>query len=330
MKILITADLHIKESYRGREVRLEDFDTLLQELGSICQNNSIERIIILGDFFHSLSPFIRKDTLQYGKTFVRNLLPISPVLILTGNHDLFRGRSYLDVLSEEGVDVISEPAIIEMDGCKMGFIPYGYEQLAKEISREVDVTLMHADIKDAVLSTGKVMEEGISSHELLSPFVFNGHIHKPQKVGNIICVGSPMQHDFSESGENKRIIVFDTSTKKIESIPILSCPNFEVIEIKKKSDLLRFLKREESDKNYYLLRIPVNMEIDYEELSKRKRVFIELTGNKREHVAHESKQEVEYLSPKDAVFQWIDSMNISEEDKSDLKKRAEMIWDSCI
>ena len=60
------------------------------------------------------------------------------------------------------------------------------------------------DIKDSILKKFK--------------WIFSGHIHKPQQVGNVVYVGSMFQTDFGEEGEQKRFIVLDTETNTFESI----------------------------------------------------------------------------------------------------------------
>ena len=75
---------------------------------------------------------------------------------------------------------------------------------------------------------GCMMNSGLSTHgvprDLLAPFKagFLGHVHKPQNVNKkIYYVGSPFQQDFGESGEDKRVAIFDCETLTTEWVSLM-------------------------------------------------------------------------------------------------------------
>jgi len=277
MKLLITGDWHIKETYRGREGRLKDFELLRDFLLDVIRTEKPDLMIHLGDVFHTLSPFIRKDVINFGVELFNNLAEHVRIYVLTGNHDKFRGKCYLDFLQSKNVTVVSSP-----------------------------VTM--------------------SSHNVRMGFIFNGHIHLPQKVGNIICVGSPLQQDFSESRQEKRVMIWKDG--EIINIDTSHLPQFRVYEFDKKTQFKKFVKthKENSDnRDYILVRIPHTFDASL--LEGEERVFIEYIYERKERKQDEEKPS---LTVEEAMDKWIEAQEVSEEDKSELKKLARRVWVECL
>ena len=325
MKLLITGDWHIKETYRGREGRLKDFELLRDFLLDVIKTEKPDLMIHLGDVFHTLSPFIRKDVINFGVELFNNLAEHVRIYVLTGNHDKFRGKCYLDFLQSKNVTVVSSPVTMSSHNVRMGFIPHGEEEIIPALAPDVDILFLHADVFGARLSTGKMMEEGVSDITSVR-FVFNGHIHLPQKVGNIICVGSPLQQDFSESRQEKRVMIWKDS--EIINIDTSHLPQFRVYEFNKKTQFKKFVKthKENSDnRDYILVRIPHTFDASL--LEGEERVFIEYIHERKERKQDEEKPS---LTVEEAMDKWIEAQEVSEEDKSELKKLARRVWVECL
>ena len=87
-----------------------------------------------------------------------------------------------------------------------------------EAQRHGAMTVGHMNVAGALASTGqpqigREFELSQAHVELLARQgpVFMGHIHKPQFVGSAVMVGSVCQQDWGEEGEEKRIVVYDSS-----------------------------------------------------------------------------------------------------------------------
>jgi len=323
MKLLITGDWHIKETYRGREGRLKDFELLRDFFLDLLKEEKPDFMIHLGDVFHTLSPFIRKDVINFGVKLFADLAQYTRVYILVGNHDKFRNECYLDFLQSENVNIISSPTVISLQYIQAGFVPHGAEEVIPSFS-DVDILFLHADIIGARLSTGKVMEEGISNVPPVE-FIFNGHIHLPQKIGGIICVGSPLQQDFSESREEKRVILWENGRILDISIPSF-IPQFRVYEFTKKSEFKKFLKvhQENPSHDYILLRVPHTFDVS--PLEGNERIFIEFLQEERVRKQEEEKPP---LTVEEAMDKWIEAQELEQSDKNELKKIAREVWQEC-
>jgi len=317
MKILLTSDWHIKETYRGREGRLKDFLLLTNKLIEVINEKEPDYIFFLGDLFHTLSPYIRKDVLNFGKEMIEHLAEkVERFFILVGNHDMWRKESYLNFLDERPkITVISSIEKVDIGKMKVVFVPYGFP-LPKENG---DILCLHTDVKGAVTSGGKVLEEGIE-RVLGYDFVFNGHIHKPQNVNGIICVGSPLQHDFSEEGEKRRVILWNDG--KMEDIWIEGLPSFRRMEVTYKKQAKQLLSLAESSDDYFEVTVPVGFDISVFEGYNR--VFFRW---KQISVEVEEKEKSEPISFEDAVIDWLKRNSVEEKLIPKVMEEVKNVWE---
>lgn len=145
-----------------------------------------------------------------------------------GNHDVFMvsGKTSLQPFSTI-VNIISTKNIIDIDGCKVGFVPYNYTQSFNNpkysvFTTEVDVCITHAIIENTF--EGKKLHIDIPFSKLRDyPLVLNGHIHTYITVGNVVNVGSIMRQDFSEAGDPKYFLHYKEG--KYTLVPV-KCPDF--------------------------------------------------------------------------------------------------------
>jgi hypothetical protein len=67
-----------------------------------------------------------------------------------------------------------------------------------------------------------------------------GHVHKPQKLGrNTHYVGSPFQQNYGEKYEEKRVAIVDTTTLKVEWVPLDGFPVYRVVTYEEWAKLVR-------------------------------------------------------------------------------------------
>jgi hypothetical protein len=128
-------------------------------------------------------------------------------------------------------------------------IPFGRVSGNLELPKynKTNILFLHENIAGLKVGTNDYMLASPIKKELLSDwdFVFNGHIHKPQTMGNVINIGSPMIQDWSEADDKKRFIHYKDG--EVISVPI-ECPRF--IHFDKLTDKVRN-KIEKNNRDYF-------------------------------------------------------------------------------
>lgn len=264
MKSIFISDLHLTNFKKDKL----DKETMMSEKLSYIKKNlykcidlyrekQCDNIVIAGDVFND------KEVL-YGpslNTFQQWLEDVKnekiQLIIIQGNHDSVNyddpSFSLLNFLTTyENVTVVYDYYVQE--NC----IFTGYkkeEEYIELLSRIIEtygesenMTLIgHFDINGARLSNGAFSHARLNLKSLGKYFktIISGHIHKPQIIqynykgeddGNFIYIGSPIQINWGEKDEKKRLIYFDSNTHKYESIPC-DFKNHTVIKIENKEDL---------------------------------------------------------------------------------------------
>lgn len=96
MRILHTSDLHLGHRSRGGHARWDDQARILDEILAICQDHTVDMLLITGDLFSNrLPPGIKVEEIAYRflKKIQPNLERGMAVFVVQGNHDpadLFR------------------------------------------------------------------------------------------------------------------------------------------------------------------------------------------------------------------------------------------------
>jgi len=172
-------------------------------------------VIVNGDIFHKKDKI---DVKLYNAIWnlYRKYSYKLEIIINTGNHDIITNthdstiRPFMPF-----INIIMEPTWFQKT---VKIVPYGmYDE------DEGDILICHEDIVGLDLGS-KICSKGITNLDNWN-IVFNGHIHKPQYVGNIINIGSIMRQTWTEANDVKRFIHFNFKDNTIESIEI-DCPRF--------------------------------------------------------------------------------------------------------
>ena len=243
MKFLVFSDIHFDKN-RSKSYTMENGMSswtqhqidVIDQIFTYAIKNNIEHVFFGGDLFE-LKNRIPQDLynqtwsqFEYGKQWGLD------IILNTGNHDFHSKVSSSLKPFSSIVAVITQPTDFEFGDTLIRVIPFG--QVSGSLKRpdaKTCILFTHEDISG--LSYGK--HEYISSSrykkQLFSDFdlVFNGHIHKAQKLGNIINVGSCMRQDFGETDKKYFYHYEDGEVKDIE----IQCPEFHIID--KLSDELR-------------------------------------------------------------------------------------------
>jgi len=261
MKFLFTADLHLfgysQDTIKdGLPERLFHIKNVLNEMAQYCITNNISKFVIGGDLFHGKS-IIHALAQKVALQFFRQYKDIT-FYVLDGNHDLSsRGVEYVSALmsldSEASVVHITEKTVIE----DVLFVPYGSSMINDIKQSSSKVLVSHFGLDEGLLNSGISIKADIKLSDLRDKYklVLLGHYHKPQEIieedFSLYYVGSPIQLDWGEKGEEKRFLVVDTETLSVISIPTKNYKKYVEITItnQNQKDAIETAKKEMADGN---------------------------------------------------------------------------------
>jgi DNA repair exonuclease SbcCD nuclease subunit len=216
-----------------------------------CRERKIVNVDILGDIINDKSIIYSIAQDAFKDFLVRNK-DINFILI-SGNHDLSSTgdlqKSAISVFSEySNVHCIEyEPEVIK----NITYIPFSdnFLELIKTIQKN-DILISHLGLNEAHLQSGLSKIDKISIKDLRNfKLVLLGHYHAPQSIENIYYAGSIFAKDWNDKNENKRILVYNTDTLEVESIPITGFPEYKEYTITTIDQKDEILKNAEIDKN---------------------------------------------------------------------------------
>jgi DNA repair exonuclease SbcCD nuclease subunit len=266
MKFAIIADIHLSrygqdkvEDKSNLPERLFSIKSAIYEVANYCVKRSIDFIVIAGDLLHNKSVIyaIAQDImLEYFETFSG-----LKFIVIDGNHDL----------SGKGADVVS--ALRPLSNIRnikwvpysttyriqnMLFVPYSYElpKIIKE--NESEILISHFGLNEAVLNSGLSIIADVALKDLIGRYklVLLGHYHKPQEIItpdiSVYNVGSPIQLDWGEKGDEKRFLVVDSDTLDVQSIPITHYKKHIELEIteENKDEIIELARQAKKDGNH--------------------------------------------------------------------------------
>lgn len=140
MKILHTADLHLK---KGKKERLE----ILQWIIDTGNTHRVDHIIIAGDLFDSNADAaaLRSD--------VRNIFERSEVqiILLPGNHDAHAYKQEYDYGNNVHQATVIPFEILEIHGYRVAAIPFqerSFSECTKNLPEHIDVLIAHGTLYD--------------------------------------------------------------------------------------------------------------------------------------------------------------------------------------
>lgn len=115
------------------------------------------------------------------------------------------------------------------------FLPYTEDKavIEKFFSECGEVCFMHQGVSEVPMGSGFLIDEILTTDMIPShvKHVFTGHYHQHNKVAdNLTVVGSTMQHNWSDEGDPRGYVWYDTETGGIELRP-LDAPMFETLHL---------------------------------------------------------------------------------------------------
>jgi len=232
MKFAITADVHLSrygqdkvESKSNLPERLHSIKGALYNVADYCYDNDIPMVVIAGDLIHTKSliyTIAQKLILDYFDQY-EDL----EFIVLDGNHDL-AGKGQNEISSLRFLQNIKNVEWVTQAPAGNGdvlWIPYSYDIVNQVKSNHSKILISHFGLSEAMLNSGISIVSDISLRSLVNQYdlVLLGHYHKPQEIITedirLFYVGSGIQLDWGEKGDEKRFLVVDTDTLDVQSIP---------------------------------------------------------------------------------------------------------------
>lgn len=252
MKYLIVADpqIHNYRQFDKNGSRLKNCIQAVQQCFQIAAERDIQFIICCGDLFEKpgLLPTVVVNSVVDMFNSMADQYPDQTMLGVSGNHDLagknLYGKSVTTALSflQDATTNFRclDNQVMKIDGQYWVFIPY-YTHIEDFEKAVKDCIYGKQDGDDLFLVMhqtphsfqNKFIPAQISAYASIFDmftYIFNGHIHKFEQVSSkFVNVGTPLQHTFGESGEDKGILIFDSDTLEYERI-LFDFPVFEYVE----------------------------------------------------------------------------------------------------
>lgn len=172
--------------------------------------------------------------------------PSSPIHIVLGNHDMnlrhSRRISSLDGLrvSRSDIHLHTQITLLEIKGVQCLFIPYHHEpndiiQYINELAERMEpekmkeiVVFGHLSVHGAKQNDGRRFHGAVHA-ELFSPFkhTFSGHYHYHHTLeNNVVYVGSPMQFNFGDVGDERGLVIYDHKSNEMKQIANTFSPRY--------------------------------------------------------------------------------------------------------
>jgi len=334
MKFLFTADIHLSryaqdkvESETNLPERLHSIKETLYSMGEYCYDNDIGLFIIGGDVMHNKSIiYSLAQDLMLG--FFEQYEDLE-FYVIDGNHDLSgKGADAISSLrslhSVDNVDWVNRTPTGGQDLC---LIPYSYDVVNQVKQHKRKILISHFGLNEGMLNSGISIQSDISLNDLIGKYelVLLGHYHKPQEIIRddirLYYVGSPIQLDWGEKGDEKRFLVVDTDTMDVQSIPTQGYRKHIELEINEsnKTEILDEAERQKQSGNYVKLIKTEAVEIGTDDYSVIDKTEKDITN----------RGITSAMSEADRLKRFIEIREIPSEKTEDYLKAGLEIIDSC-
>ena len=224
MKILLSSDIHIGDykTYNPEpNFRLNQFLKLKQFIEDLVTSKNIDEFWIAGDLLQVAQS--TPPVMNVVKTFLSDISKKCPIRMILGNHDVIVRSDKTDISEYNNytlvslLDLIPNVFIYNNDLVKIGsktvyFHSWNPSNTIPNRSKDADYLVCHGDV-----------------HSSLSPFapefidttgykkVFAGHIHIFKEIKNIVSLGVPLMHSFSDNPDIG-VCILDTEDDSIERV----------------------------------------------------------------------------------------------------------------
>lgn len=253
-RAVVFSDLHVY-SHFGLSSRIHDCVKIIDWVFETSHQYDCPFIFFLGDLFHQRNKI---DVMSYEMVFrsfyenIQKYHHIERIYLVVGNHDMYYKNKWT-VNSIKPFYVMPRVKVIDdifqetLRGVDICFLPYS-ESASRTLLHlpKGDLLLSHLAVQGAKLNKHTVSDrivETDSGMDLVSSENFSswskvllGHYHLAQRLGNVEYVGSPLELNFGEAGDEKHIILLDLNNLSCEYIVNDFSPRHLVIDISELDD----------------------------------------------------------------------------------------------
>jgi len=262
MRFGYIADIHLSrygqdkvEDKTNLPERLYSIKRTLYEVGNYCVKNNIRVLVIGGDILHGKSVIhaIAQDIMIDFFTEFEDMLLF---YVIDGNHDLSgKGDSVVSALktlkNTPNVRWIGFSETYHLKEEDILFVPYSYNLPQIVNDNKAKILISHFGLNEGMLNSGLSIISDVSMKELTGRYelVLLGHYHKPQEIItpniSLYYVGSLIQLDWGEKGDEKRFLIVDSDTLDVQSIPITQYKKHIELELTadNKNDIFKLAKK---------------------------------------------------------------------------------------
>jgi DNA repair exonuclease SbcCD nuclease subunit len=222
MKVLTIGDCHIKVN------NIKETDDMIEKLVALSLKIKPDFIVCLGDILDRHAT-IHVIPLMRAEKLILSLSQIAPTFLLVGNHDRPNNSNYLtDEHPFNAMKFWKNTYIIDkveshvFNGFRFVFAPYvAPGRFSAALSTIADpykdtvAFFAHQEIRNCKL--GGIISECGDIWDLSDPLLISGHIHDYDLLQpNMIYVGVPFQHLYSDSFKTVSVFTFTKERKEGE------------------------------------------------------------------------------------------------------------------
>lgn len=229
------SDLHVGVESDSK-LRIDETKQCMKWIVKTFKKENVDWVIFCGDFFNSRYS-INVNTLNAGIEMIQDLAyNFEKVILIEGNHDTYykntnsvNSVTFMKSLSKnDNIVVVDEkPFFIKIGETTMGMYPWGYDvNSVKEIEgyETPRFGFGHFEFNGAELVGHVSVGNKYNLHDMfiLGDTLFSGHYHGNKTYRDIqldkflYMIGSPLQLNWGDFGQEKMIITLDLSTESFK------------------------------------------------------------------------------------------------------------------
>lgn len=247
MKVLIFSDTHIHSWPYGASIvdgmnsRLKAQADALDVIAKAAEG--ADHIVFCGDAFHTHGKLDAAvlEVAWRGFSRIAEQANVSHIDLLVGNHDmadksmLHHSLHWMKAFNSGVKDPLFSVIDHPLHRSPFSFLPYTEDKavIEKFFAECGEVCFMHQGVAKVPMGSGFLIDEILTLDMIPDhvKHVFTGHYHKHTRVSDkLTIVGSTMQHNWSDSGDDRGYMWYDTETGEIELVDV-GAPRFVTVDM---------------------------------------------------------------------------------------------------
>jgi len=213
----------------------------------VAAENNVENIVFCGDLFHEHGK-LTADIVQIAFHKMAQLAATVPgeCFLLVGNHDFLNRQGSINsasFLHGAGWNICYPEDHRVINGKFFRFMSYipdqeifeGMMEHINTLKGPTEYLFLHQGVDKVPVGSGFELPNEFLKPDMIptNTLAFTGHYHRHQKVSDrLVIVGAPMQHTWSDSGEERGYIILDTDTNEWEFFAYERAPKFIKLKAK--------------------------------------------------------------------------------------------------